>query len=97
MNTDPYIEIQKHYQQRDRAAKEWKEKGGKVAGYFCNSVPEELILAAGLFPLRLSGDPRGGTEEADEYAEPAYEGFVAFPRSRSEISCRSIDRRTVFS
>jgi len=68
--------MQKHYQQRDLAAREWKKKGGKVAGYFCSSVPEEMILAAGLFPLRISGDPWGGTEVADKYTEPFYEPDV---------------------
>lgn len=68
--------MQKHYQQRDLAAKEWKKKGGKVVGYFCDSVPEELILAAGFFPLRITGDPHSGTEEIDKYLETFYEGFV---------------------
>lgn len=57
-------EMQKHYRQRDLAVREWKNKGGKVAGYFCDSVPEELILAAGFFPVRLSGDPHGSTDIA---------------------------------
>ncbi|MFC1867274.1 2-hydroxyacyl-CoA dehydratase subunit D [Thermodesulfobacteriota bacterium] len=68
--------MQKHYKQRDLAAREWKAKGGKVAGYFCDKVPEEMILAAGFFPLRLSGDPWHSTEAADKYTEPFYEGFV---------------------
>lgn len=68
--------MQRHYQQRDLAAREWKEKGGKVAGYFCNNVPEEMILAASFFPLRISGDPWGGTEVADRYTEPFYEPNV---------------------
>ena len=72
----PFQAMQKHYQQRDLAAREWKGKGGKVAGYFCDSVPEEMILAAGFFPLRISGDPLGSTEAADKYTEPFYEGFV---------------------
>ncbi|MFC1820792.1 2-hydroxyacyl-CoA dehydratase subunit D, partial [Thermodesulfobacteriota bacterium] len=73
----PFEEMQKIYQQRDLAAREWKEKGGKVVGYFCDNVPEELILAAGLFPFRLSGDPWSGTDLADEY-RPYYPqiGFV---------------------
>ncbi|MFC1820736.1 2-hydroxyacyl-CoA dehydratase subunit D, partial [Thermodesulfobacteriota bacterium] len=61
--------MRKHYQQRDLAAREWKEEGGEVVGYLCDSVPEELILAAGFFPLRLSGDPWGGTETADGYGD----------------------------
>ena len=56
--------MQKHYRQRDLAAREWAEKGGRVAGYFCDSVPEELILAAGFFPIRLSGDPQGSIDIA---------------------------------
>jgi benzoyl-CoA reductase/2-hydroxyglutaryl-CoA dehydratase subunit BcrC/BadD/HgdB len=62
--------IQKQYQQRNFAALEWKKKGGKVIGYFCNNVPEELIMAAGFFPLRISGDPWEGTEVAEGYRMP---------------------------
>jgi hypothetical protein len=76
-----FDELQKHYDQRDLAARQWKEKGGKVAGYLCDNVPEEFILAAGLFPLRLSGEPRGATEKAGFYSEQgnvfSREGFVA--------------------
>jgi benzoyl-CoA reductase/2-hydroxyglutaryl-CoA dehydratase subunit BcrC/BadD/HgdB len=68
--------MQKHYQQRDLAAREWKDRGGKVAGYFCDNVPEEMILAAGFFPFRISGDPWGGTELADRYTEPFYQPDV---------------------
>lgn len=59
--------MQKHYAQRASAAREWKKKGGKVVGYFCNNVPEEMILAAGFFPLRISGNPKSGTDKVDEY------------------------------
>jgi benzoyl-CoA reductase/2-hydroxyglutaryl-CoA dehydratase subunit BcrC/BadD/HgdB len=68
--------MQKHYRQRDLAAREWKAKGGKVVGYFCDKVPEEIIRAAGFLPVRLSGNPWGSTQEADKYAEPFHEGFV---------------------
>ncbi len=71
--------MQKHYRQRDLAAREWKKKGGKVVGYFCDSVPEELILAAGFFPLRLSGDPHGSTDVARKNVITRFvnrEGFV---------------------
>lgn len=62
-------EIKKLYKQRDIAARQWKEKGGKVVGYISDDVPDEMILAAGLFPFRMSGDPTSGTEEADKYSE----------------------------
>jgi benzoyl-CoA reductase/2-hydroxyglutaryl-CoA dehydratase subunit BcrC/BadD/HgdB len=62
--------IQKYYQDRNLAALEWKKKGGKVIGYICNNVPEELIMAAGFLPVRLSGDPLEGTELAEGYRIP---------------------------
>jgi len=68
--------IQKYYKRRDLAAREWKEKGGKVVGYLSNDVPEEMILASGFFPFRISGDPWSGTEEADKYTEPYYNPAV---------------------
>ncbi len=68
--------MRKHYRQRDLAAREWKKNGGKVVGYFCDGVPEELILAAGFFPLRISGDPHISTKEIDKYVLPFYEGFM---------------------
>ena len=63
----PFETMQTYYQQRDLAAKEWKKKGGKVVGYFCDNVPEELISAANFFPLRISGDPWGSTDIANKY------------------------------
>jgi benzoyl-CoA reductase/2-hydroxyglutaryl-CoA dehydratase subunit BcrC/BadD/HgdB len=73
---EPFEIMQKHYHQRDLAARKWKENGGKVAGYFCDNVPHEMITAAGFFPFRLSGDPNGGTELADTYTEPFYQPDV---------------------
>jgi benzoyl-CoA reductase/2-hydroxyglutaryl-CoA dehydratase subunit BcrC/BadD/HgdB len=73
---DPLETMKLHYQRRDLAARAWKEKGGKVVGYVSDEVPEEMIRAAGFFPFRISGDPWGGTEEADRYTEPFYDPSV---------------------
>jgi len=46
-------------------AQDWKAKtGGKVVGYFCTYVPEEIIYAAGMLPVRIIGshDSNVGTE-----------------------------------
>ncbi|WP_227762274.1 2-hydroxyacyl-CoA dehydratase subunit D [Zhaonella formicivorans] len=37
---------------RDIAIK-WHENGGKVIGYFCSCLPEELLHAAGVLPFRI--------------------------------------------
>jgi len=47
-------------------AKEWKEKtGGKVVGYMCTYVPEEILYAADILPVRILG-----SHEAPSAAEP---------------------------
>jgi benzoyl-CoA reductase subunit C len=46
-------------------AKKWKEKNdGKVMGYFCTYVPEEILYAAGILPVRILGshEPQDVTE-----------------------------------
>jgi benzoyl-CoA reductase/2-hydroxyglutaryl-CoA dehydratase subunit BcrC/BadD/HgdB len=66
-----------HYHHRDRAARDWKRAGGRVVGYLCDNVPEELIMAAGFLPYRLSGDPRTSTDALETYVEPFAAPFSA--------------------
>jgi benzoyl-CoA reductase/2-hydroxyglutaryl-CoA dehydratase subunit BcrC/BadD/HgdB len=65
----PFEEIKKQYEQRDKAAREWKARGGKVVGYISDDVPDEMVLAADFFPFRMSGRPEEGAGEADKYTE----------------------------
>lgn len=45
----------------------WKDKGNKVIGYFCCSMPDEIITAAGMLPFRIRGTGSEGTELADTF------------------------------
>lgn len=50
---------------RHTYAKTWKEKtGGKIVGYFCTYVPEEILYAANILPVRILGshEPQDVTE-----------------------------------
>lgn len=48
--------LQNVFQERHKYAQEWKSRtGGKVIGSFCTYVPEEIIYAAGMLPVRLFG------------------------------------------
>src|SRR3989304_1771941 len=41
---------------RHEYASEWKKRtGGKVLGYLCSYVPEEIAVAAGVLPVRIFG------------------------------------------
>jgi len=48
--------FQQRYEKRHEYAKEWKSRtGGKVVGYFCTYVPEEILYAGGILPVRILG------------------------------------------
>ncbi|KUK52286.1 MAG: Benzoyl-CoA reductase, bzd-type, N subunit [Desulfotomaculum sp. 46_296] len=53
------------YENRHDYARQWKEKnGGKVIGFFCTYVPEEILYAADILPVRVLGShqPQNVTE-----------------------------------
>ncbi len=53
------------YENRHDYAKAWKKRtGGKVIGYFCTYVPEEILYAANILPVRILGshEPQDVTE-----------------------------------
>lgn len=57
--------LQEWYKKRHEYAREWKKKtGGKVLGYFCTYVPEEILYAVNILPVRILGshEPQSVTE-----------------------------------
>ncbi|MDP2914697.1 MAG: benzoyl-CoA reductase, bzd-type, subunit N [Candidatus Aminicenantes bacterium] len=53
------------YEGRHQYAREWKKRTGKkVLGYFCTYVPEEILIAADVLPVRILGshEPQDVTE-----------------------------------
>jgi benzoyl-CoA reductase/2-hydroxyglutaryl-CoA dehydratase subunit BcrC/BadD/HgdB len=66
--------------------KAWKEQGKKVIAFQCDYVPEEVIYAAGILPIRLTGDSGElGLEEANAYM---YVNTCSFIRSCIELVLR---------
>ena len=65
------------YDARHEYAKEWKKKtGGKVMGYFCTYVPEEILYAGNILPVRILG-----SHEPQDLTEPHIFGmFCPFCR-----------------
>lgn len=56
----PYIPSQ------NQALIDWKSKGKKAIGYFCQSFPKEMIYAAGILPIRILGDSKP-IERGDDF------------------------------
>ena len=48
----------------------WKEKGGRVIGWINTYVPEEIIHAAGILPLRIAGSEYIRMAESDAILSP---------------------------
>ena len=51
-------------------AASWKQDGKKVVGVLCSYVPEEIIHAAGMLPVRIIGTRNAGTPRADLHRPP---------------------------
>ncbi len=46
---------------------DFKEKGGRVMGYYCPFIPEELFIAGGFVSYRMRGTGSVSTDRADAY------------------------------
>ncbi len=61
-----FDQFKEWYEKRHEYAKEWKERnGGKVIGIFCTYVPEEILYAADILPVRILG-----SHEPQDVSEP---------------------------
>ncbi|MFS8199735.1 2-hydroxyacyl-CoA dehydratase [Streptomyces sp. CWNU-52B] len=61
-------QLTSHGTDRTAAADAWRARGhGRVIGYVGADVPVEYISAAGLLPLRLSGNPDAPSTAGDRY------------------------------
>ena len=49
------------------AIQSWKDRGGKVVGYFCSAFPDEFVTAAGLLPFRIRATGSKGTDLSDSF------------------------------
>lgn len=61
----------------NRYVGQWKEQGGKVIGYPCTFVPDEIIHAAGMLPYRLRGINTTTLSIGDTYFGPV---ICSFPK-----------------
>ena len=62
---DLFNQFEYWYKNRHDYALEWKKRtGGKVMGFFCTYVPEEILYAADILPVRILGshEPQDVTE-----------------------------------
>jgi benzoyl-CoA reductase subunit C len=62
---DLFAQFRLWYERRHEYAKDWKARtGGRVAATMCTYTPEEVLIAAGMLPVRVLGahEPQNVTE-----------------------------------
>jgi benzoyl-CoA reductase/2-hydroxyglutaryl-CoA dehydratase subunit BcrC/BadD/HgdB len=64
----------------------WKEIGKKVIGYTCTYVPEEIIHAAGMLPVRVTGGSKQiALADADMQLNPK---LCSYSRTCYQVVCQ---------
>ena len=69
---------------QNRSLREWKQQGKKAIGYLCLNVPEEIMYAGGILPIRILGSTENVLQALDYFP-----GFTCyFARSSLEMGLR---------
>ncbi len=73
------------YESRDRRARQLREQGKKVVGYFCCYPSLEIMTAAGVVPYRMVGNVKEPITRADTHLEAIVCGYL---RSSLDIALK---------
>lgn len=76
MDSKAFLALKDAYDHREKGASKARANGVKVLGELGFDVPEELVLAAGMFPVRIYADPEKALVETDKYLEYSFEPVV---------------------
>ena len=76
LQSEAFAALKDVYDHRDREAARWRAAGRKVIGELGCDVPDELIIAAGMLPVRIYADPERPLAETDKYLEYAFDPMV---------------------
>lgn len=68
--------VEQIYHDRSRRARQLRDDGKKIVGYFCAYPPLEMLTASELVPYRIMGKPAEPVARADEYLESIVCSFV---------------------
>ena len=71
-----FIALKDAYDNREKALLACKKAGGKVVGTLGCDVPDEILIAAGLLPIRVYADSEKPLTESDKYLEFSFDPIV---------------------
>lgn len=90
---DYFLGIADYFGKRANEVQDFKKRGGKVVGTFCDFVPNEVIRAAGAIPIQLSC----GFCEAVSPANDLLSDAGLCPLMRSSLGTKMTDSSEYFS
>jgi len=76
LQSEAFAALKDVYDHREKAAAQWRAGGKKVLGELGCDVPDELVIAAGMLPVRVYADPDRELAEAGKYLENAFDPVV---------------------
>ncbi len=76
LDCEPFRILKNVYDHRDQAIDALKASGKPLIGQLGYDVPDEVILAAGMIPVRMWSDPQGCMAMADKYLEYAFDPMM---------------------
>ena len=72
MSSAAFCRLREAYDNRKAVLCRWKSSGKKVVGLMGYDIPEEILLAAGLLPFRITGYYGGERASAEKYLEYSF-------------------------
>ncbi len=64
------------YSDREKVSRIYRQNGGKVVGELGCDVPDELVIAAGMLPVRVYAEKESPLVEADKYLEFSFDPVI---------------------
>lgn len=72
LQSKAYLALREVYLNRDEALRKLKEQNKRLIWCVGSNVPDELIIAAGMVPVRAYGEHTLPRKTADKYLEPSF-------------------------
>jgi Benzoyl-CoA reductase/2-hydroxyglutaryl-CoA dehydratase subunit, BcrC/BadD/HgdB len=76
IKSNVYETLEQAYRYDENTVSEWKKQNRLVVGCIGSDVPEEVLIAADVWPVQVFGNPIGGTALAEQYLEKGFDPFT---------------------
>lgn len=76
LQSKAFLALKEAYEHREKTAEEWRTKGKKVMAELGCDVPDELLIAADVLPIRVYADSEKKLKQTNIYLEYAFDPIV---------------------